>query len=119
MSDDRQAILAKFDGRCAYCGITLGVLFHVDHVRPLFREWPNRPTDIAGDDEFNNKVAACPRCNLRKSALSLERFRDEIAAQVERLRRDSAAFRLAEDFGLIATTGARVRFILDEREAPE
>ena len=49
-------------------------------------------------------------CNRWKSTFSREEFRAEMAAQVERLRRDSAAFRMAERHGLVAVTGSPVVF---------
>ena len=109
---DRSAIKVMFGGRCAYCGKLLGNKWHADHVAPIYRGWGDKPAH-AGKDNRGNLFPACPRCNLRKSALSLEDFRHEIAAQVYRLRRYSAAFRLAEDFGLIAETGNLVGFFFE------
>lgn len=46
-------------GRCYYCGIKVGKVYHVDHVIPLARGGSNGP---------ENLVIACPACNLSKSA---------------------------------------------------
>lgn len=109
---DREAVRAMFGGRCAYCGKPLGERWHADHVAPIYRGWTDKPSH-SGEDVESNIVPACPRCNLRKTTLSVEDFRREIAEQVERIRRDSPAFRLAEDFGLIAETGHLVGFYFE------
>ena len=113
---NRDIIYSMFDGRCAYCGKMLDKHWHVDHVAPIYRGWNNKP-DHAGEDRPDNLFPACPRCNLRKTVLSVEDFRREIVAQVERLRRDSAAFRLAEDFGLVRAMGYPVVFWFEKDEA--
>jgi len=109
----RKIVHQKYGGRCAYCGeeITLKQM-HVDHLKPIFRGWgDNHPfPGHGGTDTIDNMMPACAPCNLRKSTLTLESFRAEINLQVSRLRRDSAAFRLAERFGLISETGKAVTF---------
>ena len=108
---DRKALRELFGGKCAYCGIPLGKTFHADHVAPIYRGWTDasRPGH-SGKDVEENLFPACPRCNIRKSVFSVEAFRDEIAMQLKRLRRDSSAFNLAEDYGIIAETGKPVVF---------
>ena len=101
MNPDREKIRNMFDGCCAYCGKPLDKTFHIDHIEPLFRGWKNKP-DRAGEDTENNMFPACPRCNRWKATMTIERFRNEISKQAERLRRDSPGFRLAEDFMLIS-----------------
>lgn len=99
---DRETIKRKYWGRCAYCGCELlDKPFHIDHMKPLMRGCSGSDAEGAGDDSSDNLVPACPRCNLRKSILSVEGFREEIAAQSKRLLRDSAAFRLAVDYGIV------------------
>ncbi len=108
---DRKRLREMFGGKCAYCGKPLSKIFHADHVAPIYREWTDtsRPQH-SGKDVEENIFPACPRCNIRKSVLTVEAFRYEISMQVERLRRDSSAFNLAEDFGIIAETGKPVVF---------
>ena len=101
----RDALRAMFGGRCAYCGQPLGQVFHADHVEARYR----------GGAE-GQQFPACPRCNLRKATYSVEEFRSEIAAQVERLRRDSRAFVLAEDYGQVVATNAPVMFYFERGE---
>jgi hypothetical protein len=114
---NRTAIRAMYGGRCAYCGHILGERWHIDHAAPIYRGWKDKPNHAGGDPE-DNLFPACPRCNLRKTALSIKDFRLEIFAQLDRLRRDSAPFRLAEDYGLIRATGAEVVFYF-ERQSKE
>ena len=100
-----------FGGKCAYCGKPLGNIFHADHVAPIYRGWigASRPKR-AGKDVEENLFPACPRCNIRKATFSVEGFRYEISMQAKRLRRDSAAFHLAVDFGIILETRKPVVF---------
>ena len=107
----RAEIHAKYGGRCAYCGKEIPLNgFHVDHLTPIYRGlvgWEER-------DESSVKMPACGRCNRWKSVHSLEQFRAEIEAQVARVRRGSAGFRLAEDFGQIESTPHRVVFYFEQ-----
>lgn len=54
---DEQAQLKRQKGKCYYCDCKLDK-YHVDHVIPLSR---------GGSDGAENKVLACPTCNLHKS----------------------------------------------------
>lgn len=107
---NRDQLRDMFGGKCAYCGQPLGRVFHADHVAPLYRGWTRLRPKHAGDDAEANIVPTCPRCKIRKGVLSLEDFRAEIAMQPVRLSLRSPAFRLAEDFGLIAKTREPVVF---------
>lgn len=45
---------------CAYCRVNLdkrGIVTHIDHVTPLYYD---------GNNEYNNFVLSCRRCNMRK-----------------------------------------------------
>jgi hypothetical protein len=66
-------------------------------------------------DKETIKMPACARCNRWKSVHSLEQFRAEIGAQVARVRRDSAGFRLAEDFGLIIEASHPIYFFFESQ----
>lgn len=109
---EREQIRNMFGGCCAYCGKTLGPSFHVDHVEPLRRGYQGQK-----ERESTSKLfPTCRRCNLRKSMLTLEQFRREISKQVERLRGDSAGFRLAEDFSLVTENVLQVTFYFERFE---
>lgn len=115
----RAAVWAKSDGHCWYCGCELPEKgWHADHVEPVIRE-----SKLVGDesssehthkfvstgkmlhdknDTLDNIVPSCAACNLFKSAFDVEFFRQEIAAQIERVRKGAGSgFRIAERFGLI------------------
>ena len=101
MNKDRLMVYKMFDCKCAYCGEKLKSNFHIDHTDPKYR---------GGKDDKENKFPACPRCNIRKSVFTIEQFRHEISEQVNRLRRNSNQFRLAESFNQIKETNAPVIF---------
>jgi 5-methylcytosine-specific restriction endonuclease McrA len=101
MNKDRLKIYIMFDGRCAYCGDKLKSNFHIDHVNPKYK---------GGINSKENLYPACPRCNIRKSVFTIEQFRHEISEQVNRLRRNSNQFRLAESFNQIYVTNYPVVF---------
>jgi hypothetical protein len=52
----RKKVLARDNSTCGYCGEEAT---HVDHVMPRCR---------GGEDELDNLVAACAKCNMTKSA---------------------------------------------------
>jgi len=106
----REHVYQKCGGRCAYCGRNLGNRWHVDHVEPLHRGNPS----MGGSDTLDNCLPACARCNLWKKTFSIEQFRNEISKQVERVRRYSPGFRLAEDFGLIKEINKKVVFYFEQ-----
>ena len=111
----RKKLREMFGGKCAYCGKPLSVLFHADHVAPIYRgRCDDEKPETAGKDTKENLFPSCPRCNNRKSTLSIEDFREHIRLQKERLRRDSSSFRLAEDFGIIKETDTPVVFFFEK-----
>ena len=89
----RDKILTKFNERCAYCGcqITLKSM-QIDHIKPKH---------LGGSNDEDNLNPACRRCNKWKATYSIEEFREEIQKQPERLKRDSAGYRLALDFHIL------------------
>ena len=101
----RKQVYQKFDGRCAYCGyeITQGQM-QVDHIHPKA---------LNGSDDMENLNPACHPCNNYKVTFSIEELRRQIGRQVERARRYSVNFRLAERYGLIELTGSPVVFYFE------
>jgi hypothetical protein len=61
-------------------------------------------------DTVQNMVPSCAPCNLFKTSFPIEVFRREIEAQVERVRRYSSGFRIAERFGLVEAKPQPVLF---------
>ena len=65
----RENIFSLTDGRCFYCGCKLDFgTFHLDH---FFAK-------ADGGKVKGNLVPACPDCNIQKSCLSVEEFRERI-----------------------------------------
>ncbi len=99
----REAVYRKYNGHCAYCGekITYREM-QVDHFAPVY---------LFGDNiSISNLMPACRMCNFRKGTLTVTKFREELEKTVERLRRDSFMFRMAEKYGIINVHYAPVVF---------
>jgi 5-methylcytosine-specific restriction endonuclease McrA len=99
----RERVKARFDGRCGYCGEKPKTLV-IDHIVPV---------QGGGSSNESNLMPACASCNNYKMTHRLEFFRSELADQVVRLRRYSVNFRLAERFGLVSETGAKIVFYFE------
>jgi len=104
--EQRERIWNKYGKHCAYCGkeITYKQM-QIDHIEPVFRGFSDddakRCKIAKGSEDESNLNPSCARCNRWKSTHSLEQFRIEVSKQTERLFRDSAAYRMALDYGLI------------------
>ena len=55
----RDVIFQRDNGKCFYCGISVGSRWHADHVIPWSKGGATSP---------KNGVVACVPCNLKKSA---------------------------------------------------
>ena len=89
----RRNVLARFGGRCGYCG-HLSNYLEIDHVEPFF-------SNFNKDDE-SNYMAACKPCNRFKSGMRLEEFRSELSKQAKRAIEYSVNARTAFRFGKIS-----------------
>ena len=128
----RTDVYNKLGGRCAYCGeeITYKQM-QVDHIVPQYnfinaiKNKNNDHNTIYGVPEFlfhlqledcdhiDNLMPACRVCNKWKDTFSIEQFRIEISKQVERARKYSRNFRMAEKYGLIAERPSKVTFYFE------
>lgn len=73
----RKRVFEKCNGKCVYCGkqLTLGTFDAcVDHVVPIAK---------GGNNEDNNLVMACKRCNCKKGTKTLEELGIERRDNVE------------------------------------
>ncbi|RPH72961.1 HNH endonuclease, partial [bacterium] len=104
MKINRQDVYDKFQRRCAYCGKEISIKeMQVDHIHPRMLAHHLRGTGKDVND-YENLNPSCRACNLWKRTYSIEEFRHEIEAQVERLRKYSGGFRLAERYNLLLPT---------------
>lgn len=102
----RNRVKSRFNGRCGYCG-TLCEKIYIDHIVPhsnKLNEFPNNE---------RNLMPSCFACNTFKNAHSVEQFRIEMGAQVERARKNSGNFRNAERYGLIKLTEGPIIFYFE------
>lgn len=109
---ERRNIHQKYKGRCAYCGENVPYeKMQVDHLKPIYRGNKSVHPKIRGDDTIDNKMPSCAVCNRWKATMTIDQFRSEIESQINRLRRDSASFRMAEKYNLVEVQeSSEVRF---------
>ena len=110
---DRLAVIAKFGGKCAYCGDLISVKgMHVDHHVAKERAHQHPEIDVNGID---NLFPACASCNLWKSVNSIEQFRRQIEDQLNQLKSYSQ-YKLALRYGLIEERPHKVVFHFERWE---
>lgn len=98
----RSKVLAKYDGRCAYCGEVLTLRsMQVDHFVAK---------TCGGGDELSNLMPSCASCNNYKLSYALEEFRHNIIRAIDVQRRTNSMFRLIERFGIIEQVKTKVEF---------
>lgn len=86
----REQVYNKYNGHCAYCGKELEYKdMQVDHIIPSVR---------GGEDDFDNYMPTCRRCNHYKRANSLEGWRKMIEEIPLKLERDSYIYRVGIDY---------------------
>lgn len=123
----REALRAKYGGRCAYCGGELKDM-HADHLEPVIRittdQW-GRPLPSADcrlikpeRNVVSNMMPACKPCNIHKGGYSLEGWRDIIQRSAEIVRKQTSTFRAGERFGVIAVSSEPVRFYFERIGEP-
>lgn len=112
MKVDREIVFNKFGGKCAYCGCDItSKTMQVDHylsqrnfVTHVKNNWRIPPhlshLTIADVDHIDNLMPACRSCNKYKTANHLEAFRNDLMAQVIRLK-GKPMIRLNQRFGII------------------
>lgn len=117
MNKKRKAIWDKSNGHCWYCGCELGEKgWHADHFEPIKRKWwlSENACEHPERDTEENKVPACASCNMMKSSMPLESFRNVIEGFIKSLNRDSTQYKFAKKYGLIKETEASVTFWFED-----
>jgi len=106
----RLTVYNKFNGRCAYCGreITYKQM-QVDHYWPQFLKHHKVGVD---NDHIDNLFPSCAKCNNHKHGMRAEMWRDELALQVKRLRKN-AQFDRALRFGQVEIKESPIVFYFE------
>ncbi len=91
----------------------LGTKWQVDHIVPVIRN-SNGVMTRGTLDIASNCVPSCRPCNNFKSVFTLAQFREELESQVDRARKYSVNFRMAELHGLIEIKGKPIVFYFEK-----
>lgn len=115
----REEVYKKTDGHCAYCGCPLSKRWHVDHVIPINRGYDKREDrcsymDLA-TESIDNYLPACPSCNINKSNLSVEDFRQSILKYYESQLKSNLPFKVMNHYGVIRSNLERFFFYFEKQ----
>src|SRR6185503_14986465 len=127
--EQRESIRMMFGGRCAYCGCELSAGWHIDHVKAVGHDLDYRPGRYDENDNYipskyvkngrvlrpendtiENLYPACRACNIDKSSMPLEEWRQDLEELPNRMRKYLPNFRHAERFGLLVQMDVKVLF---------
>src|SRR6202008_5027546 len=108
----REKVISKYDFKCAYCGcdITIKTL-HIDHINPLMR---GSRLPVGNKNNIENFNPSCAPCNISKSTMDIETWRNELQLKINRIERDSATFRNLKRFGLVEIIKHNVEFYFEK-----
>ena len=106
----REAIYAKYDGHCAYCGREIAYKdMQVDHFIPK-HGW-----NESGSDDKENLMPSCRMCNHYKRAHTLELFRTFIA-EIPRKLRSNYIYKIGVVYGNVIEAEKPIKFYFEPRE---
>lgn len=111
MKIDRLKVYNKYSGHCSYCGKEIEFKdMQIDHAEPLMREtrynYDLKKLEFTGkylnpeNENFENLLPSCRRCNHYKRGTNIEGFRKIMNGLHERIRKNYIC-KVAEDFGII------------------
>lgn len=110
----RQTIFSKYDGKCAYCGNIIQFNdFTLDHIIPVneFKNDRLKHKEVGFlRDHLQNLNPSCQSCNIYKKDLTIEKYREYIQTQIERLRIRVPGFKMAERFGIVKCFNKAIKF---------
>ena len=108
----REAVYAKYDGHCAYCGRATDIKdMQVDHFKPQ-RAWN---AEDSGTDDISNLMPSCRMCNHYKRANSLETFRSYIA-EIPRKLRENYIYKVGVAYGNVVEHEKPITFYFEQME---
>ena len=104
MNKQRKLIYDKSEGRCWYCGETLGEKgWHSDHFHPIVRNGDNSCL-YPKLDCIENMVPSCAPCNLMKSSYTIEFFRSMLYNFVGSLNKSSTQYKFTKRYRQVIET---------------
>lgn len=115
----REAIYAKYNGHCSYCGKEIAYKdMQVDHQIPQ-----RRATARAGRgrlpiekiENFDNYFPSCRRCNLHKRSVSLETYRRYVEEIPQKLLA-TFIYKAGLDYKLIEVKPRKIKFYFEMTE---
>lgn len=117
----REELKQLFGGRCAYCGVTLGKVWHADHVEAVYRGYTlgGKGHKHPERDTIANLFPACAPCNLDKSVWSVEKWRVRLQEKLAVLKAHSNPYRHALRFGLVTENQEPVVFWFEKMKRPD
>ena len=103
----KEAVLKKYNGHCAYCGIELTIgRMHIDHIHPKsgWKEVDDN-NELLDINRIDNLNPSCRECNSYKHFYSINEFRgllDQLLwTNPEYLFKSVTKMKIAERFGAI------------------
>lgn len=108
----RENIYNQYNGHCAYCGCELKKGWHIDHLKPIKRN--NINCDNPENDNIDNLMPSCAKCNINKHQMTLEQFRSSIKKFIESLNKYSVQYQMAKKYGLIEEKNIEVKFYFEK-----
>lgn len=109
----REELKQKYNGRCAYCGCELNDKWHADHIEPIVRNWTDGTCERPENNRLDNFNPSCSSCNIMKSSMSLENFRDVVKGFINSLNQYSTQYKFAKRYGLVTETNIDVKFYFE------
>lgn len=106
----REAVYAKYNGHCAYCGNPITYKdMQVDHFKPL-RAYNDGD---CGSDDLENLMPACRTCNHYKRANPLELFRRYIQEIPQKLRKNYI-YKVGLKYGNVIENEKPIKFYFEK-----
>ena len=118
----RHILSQKYDDKCAYCGCDLPDRWHADHIEACIRSrsyvggkgWIFDGTfDKPENNHIDNFNPSCPKCNINKHQMTIDKFRDSIKQYVESLNKYSVQYQMAKKYKMVNESEIDVKFYFE------
>ncbi|MCI5689269.1 MAG: HNH endonuclease [Emergencia sp.] len=106
----REKAYERFDGHCAYCGKPIKYIeMEMDFLLPV---------KYGGEVKLENLLPSCRVCNRYRKNRKLEQFRSSLERIPKTLTRDSGAYRIAKQYGIIQdAANPKVQFWFEQQRS--